>query len=175
MRLIVARHGQTDWNVQNRVLGRTDIPLNDVGRQQANMLAESVKKCNIRLVYVSPLLRAIETGEIVAEHNKVDLVIKNILIEQNFGIYEGIDRNDSNYQQAKRMYAKRYPDGESYFDVAARVYPFIDYIKNNRQDGVMIVTHGGICRIIDSYFEQLDNEKFASFKMPNCGYREYEL
>ncbi len=175
MKLIVARHGETSWNAGNKVLGRTDIPLNDNGINQAKALAEDLSQFNIQIVYASPLDRAAETGKIVAERNGADLIILEDLIEQNFGIFEGADRSDKKYQQAKRQYAMRYPEGESYFDVAARVYPLLFEIRKKNTDGTVIITHGGICRIINSFFEQLSNEEFASFTMPNCGYKVYEL
>lgn len=175
MKLIVARHGETLWNVQNKVLGRTDIPLNDAGVRQAEDLADELSQFGIQVVYASPLVRATKTGEIVAERNGASLVVLEELIEQNFGVFEGIDRGDEDYQQAKRNYAMRYPEGESYFDVVARVYPLLFEIRKKNLDGTAIITHGGICRIINSFFEQLSNEEFASFTMPNCGYKVYEL
>lgn len=174
MRLIVARHGETEWNVQNKVLGRTDIPLNEKGRRQANLLAENIKKYKVKNIYVSPLMRAHETGKIVASYCDANLIVKNVLIEQDFGIFEGVDRDDINYQIAKRELVKKYLGGESFFDVAARVYPFIEEIKEC-DDDVMIITHGGICRIINAFFEPMDNEEFVLFTMPNCGYKVYEI
>lgn len=175
MKLIVARHGETLWNVQNKVLGRTDIPLNDVGIKQAEELAEDLNQFGIQVVYASPLERAAKTGKIVAERNGANFVVLEELIEQNFGVFEGIDRTDEKYQQAKRKYAMRYPEGESYFDVVARVYPLLFEIRKKNIDGTVIITHGGICRIINSFFEAQSNEEFASFTMPNCGYKVYEL
>ena len=175
MKLIVARHGETAWNEQNKVLGRTEIPLNIIGVEQAEKLADELRQFGIQVVYTSPLGRAKETGRIVAEKNKAELQIEDSLIEQNFGIYEGVDRSNTDYQQAKRNYVMRYPEGESYLDVAARVYPFLSEIIRKKIDAVVIITHGGICRIIESYFNQLNNEEFASFTMPNCGYKVYEI
>ena len=125
MKLIVARHGQTEWNLQNRVLGRTDIPLNQKGKAQAVELAENLAAIHIDHIYVSPLARAAETGKIVAEICGADLSVRDALIEHDFGAFEGVDRSDENYKRAKRNFAKRYPGSESYFDVAARVYPFL--------------------------------------------------
>ena len=157
MKLIVARHGETTWNVTNKVLGRTDIPLNEAGIKQAEVLADDLKQHNIQIVYTSPLIRATQTGEIVAERNGVELVVLENLIEQNFGVFEGVDRSDEKYQQAKRHYAMRYPEGESYFDVVARVYPLLFEIKNKNMDGTVIITHGGVCRIINSHTSQPEN------------------
>ncbi len=175
MKLIVARHGETLWNVDNKVLGRTDLPLNENGIRQAVLLAEDLKQLDVQVVYTSPLERAVKTGKIIAEENEVELIVLENLIEQNFGIYEGMDRANDEYQLAKRQYAKRYPKGESYFDVVARVYPLICAIREKNIDGTVIITHGGVCRVINSFFAPMDNEEFASFVMPNCGYKVYEL
>ena len=176
MKLIVARHGQTEWNLQNRVLGRTDIPLNEKGKAQAVELAENLAAIHIDHIYVSPLARAAETGKIVAEICGADLSVRDALIEHDFGAFEGVDRSDENYKRAKRNFAKRYPGGESYFDVAARVYPFLKELKNrDPEDTVLIVTHAAACRVICSYFEELNNEELATYTIPNCGFRIYEL
>ena len=176
MKLIVARHGQTEWNLQNRVLGRTDIPLNQKGKAQAVELAENLAAIHIDHIYVSPLARAAETGKIVAEICGADLSVRDALIEHDFGAFEGVDRSDENYKRAKRNFAKRYPGSESYFDVAARVYPLLKELKNrDPEDTVRIVRAAAACRVICSYFEELDNEELATYTIPNCGYRIYEL
>ena len=113
---------------------------------------------------------------IVAEICGADLSVRDALIEHDFGAFEGVDRSDENYRRAKRNFAKRYPGGESYFDVAARVYPFLKELMNlHPEDTVLIVTHAAACRVICSYFEELDNEELATYTIPNCGYRIYEL
>lgn len=176
MKLYVARHGETEWNKLNKVLGRTDIPLNDTGLSQANELAEKMKEYNIDLIITSTLCRAAETGKIVAEKNNIPYQTEARLMEQNFGIFEGLNRNNEVYQEAKRKYASRYEDGESFFDVVARIYPFIEELKEKYSDkNVLLVTHGGICRIINSYFYNMENEEFSSYVLKNCEVKEYEL
>lgn len=179
MKLYLARHGETDWNRQNRVLGRTDIPLNQTGLQQAETIAECLAGRTISLIYTSPLSRAVMTGRIIAARQDAKCVCaaRDCLIEQDFGVFEGADRGNTHYQREKRLFFKRYENGESYLDVAARVYPFLDHLAAERQTSgdVLIVTHGGICRIITSYFKDMDNEEFAAFTMKNCEVREFEL
>jgi broad specificity phosphatase PhoE len=67
MRLYAARHGQTQWNVENKICGRTDVPLTDVGLEQARALAENAKELGLDLIIASPLLRARQTAAAVAE------------------------------------------------------------------------------------------------------------
>ena len=85
-------------------------------------------------------------------------------------ILEGINRFDRKYQAAKREFFARYPDGESYFDLAARVFPLIKELDGAN---ALLVTHGGICRMIRSYFEDMGNEEFVQFSQGNCEVRIY--
>lgn len=176
-RIILVRHGETDWNARDLVLGRTDIPLNSAGKSQAGECAERLKVyCPISAIYSSPLSRAVSTSEAIASQTGCGVKTDNRLIEQDFGIYEGVPRSNVQYQAAKREYFARYPEGESYQDVAARIYPFIEMLKERHSDDtVAIVTHGGICRVITNYFTDMKNEEFAAFKMENCAYRIFEV
>ena len=65
MALYVARHGQTQWNAENRICGRTDLPLNEVGLQQASALAEKAADCHLDVIVASPMLRARQTAELL--------------------------------------------------------------------------------------------------------------
>ena len=177
MKLYIMRHGETDWNRLNRVLGRTDIPLNDTGIAQARTAAEALADTPLDAIYTSCFSRTIDTAEIIRNLQKRDVPIAPVeaLNEHDFGIFEGVDRADETYQREKRNFAKRYPGGESYLDVAARVYPFLDSLRGTGYERVLLVTHGGICRIIVNRFSQMDDESFARFTMRNCEVREFEL
>lgn len=174
MKLYMMRHGETSWNADNRILGATDIPLNERGRAQALQAAERMKDIDIDVIYTSQLSRAMETGLAVAAMQKNCKVShESCLNEHDFGEFEGQDRRSEEYQREKRNCFKRYPGGESFLDVAARVYPFIKGLISDPQlkdKSVLIVSHGGICRIITSFFRDMENEEFVTFAMPNCGY-----
>lgn len=175
MKLYVARHGQTVWNAQNKVCGVTDVELTEEGIEQAEKLADIVPD-NIDVIITSPLKRAIETGKIVAEKNNIPMYIEELLFEQNYGIYEGIDRKDSQFLNNKRNFAYRYPDGESMMQVAYRIYGFIDKIKKEYQGkNVLLISHGGVCRIIRTYFIDMTNEEFFNYTLKNGELEEYEL
>ncbi len=177
MAIYIARHGETGWNRENRVLGRTDVPLNEKGFAQAAELAERLADTPIDIIYTSPLQRTVDTAKAVADRQKGArpcVVAEPCLIEHNFGIFEGVDRADPIYQREKRTFVKRYPGGESYLDVAARVYPFLEkLLEESRGKNILLVTHGGICRIITSYFQDMENEDFAAFGMKNCEVRKF--
>ena len=113
MKLYVARHGQTVWNAQNKVCGITDIELTEKGIEQAKELAATVQNYNIDIVLSSPLKRAVETSKIVADKNNIAMHIEERLVEQNYGIYEGVDRKNNSFLTNKRNFAYKYPQGES--------------------------------------------------------------
>ena len=178
MRLLLIRHGETEWNHLNKVLGRTDIPLDETGLAQAEALGKRLSSERIDALYASPLSRCMQTaGEVLKRQSTCQEVIADErLMEMNFGIYEGVSRDDEAYQASKREYFARHPEGESYLDVALRAIPFIKEVIERHADDpnatIAVVTHGGIARVITSYFEDMDNESFAEFAMPNCGVRE---
>ena len=177
MNLYLTRHGETDWNVENRVQGRTDIPLNANGLAQAQALADKIREENIHLdiIYSSPLERAYVTAQKCAEAAGCEAVPLDELIEMNFGEFEGATRDNRDYQEAKKKFFTRYPGGESYMDVAARIYPLLKTIKNGPYDDVMLVAHNGIARIVNSYFYDMGTTECRKFTIGNCEIRKYEL
>ena len=155
--------------------GMTDVPLNEVGVKQAKKLAEEMADVHLDVVYTSQLQRAADTGRIVADrHGDCRLEACECLNEMNFGIFEGVFRSDPEYQRGKRQYFKRYDGGESYLDVAARIYPFIERLKERNEDA-LVVAHNGICRVFVNYFCPMENEEFASFTLKNCEVRMFEI
>ena len=146
------------------------------GIEQAKKLADIVKKHNIDIILSSPLKRAIETSQIVADKNDITLQVVELLIEQNYGIYEGVDRKNDNFLANKRNFAYKYPNGESMMQVAYRIYGLIDKIKEQYQGkNILIISHGGICRIIRTYFIDMSNDEFFNYTLENGKLEEYEL
>lgn len=176
MTLYVARHGETDWNKSNRVLGRTDAQLNETGLVQASQLVQTLHAVRLRAVFASPLIRAAEIGRMVAEDHGLVCQTDERLIEMDFGRMEGFQRDDPEYLAEKRKLFARYPGGESYFQAAARVYSFLDDLKRTGGDGnILVVTHNGICRVSATYFLDMTEEKFMSYSMKNCEVRVFTL
>ena len=176
MKLLVTRHGETLWNVQNRICGRTDIPLTEHGKEQAKLLAEKVKDEGIDLIISSPMIRTRETAVFVSEACHVPILIDGRLIEQHYGIYEGKDRQDPGFLNNKRQFAYRYPGGESMMQVAYRVYGFLEEIKEKYPDKtVLLVSHGGVCRVLRTYFEDMNNDDFFHYSAKNTMLLKYTL
>ena len=175
MKLYVARHGETEWNRLNKICGRTDSPLTDIGVKQAEELAWRLKDVHIDYIFASPLSRALYTAAGVAKTHGIEVKVDDRLIEQDYGIYEGRDRRDPGFLNNKRMFAYRYPGGESMMDIACRTYGLIEEIKSKHADSsVLFVCHNGICRVIHSYFEDMTNEQYFEFRQESCGFDVYE-
>ena len=173
--LYVARHGQTVWNAQNKVCGITDVELTGKGREQAKELASVVESKNIKRIITSPLNRAVDTSKIVAEICKIPYEVDERLIEQNYGIFEGVDRKTEAFLNNKRNFAHKYPGGESMMQVAYRIYGFMDEVKSKYGDeNILIISHGGVCRIIHTYFHDMTNEEFFYYALKNGEVKKYE-
>ena len=176
MKLYVARHGQTQWNAENRICGRTDLPLTETGIAQAEGLAEKAAPLGIDLIISSPMLRAHHMAQIVAERCGAEVMVDERLIEQNYGIFEGLDRKNPDFLANKRQFATRYPGGESMLDMAGRLYPLLREIREKYPEKcVLLACHGGVCRVIRSYFFPMTNEEFASYSPETCSLECYEL
>ena len=176
MKLYVARHGETAWNAENKICGRTDLPLTDRGIRQAKALAENMAGIPIERIIASPMIRAQQTAAAVSEVLGIPVQTDARLIEQNFGIFEGKDRKDPGYLANKRMFAYRYPGGESQMDVAYRVYGLIEELKKMYPDeSILLVCHGGVCRSVRTYFEDMTNDEYFYFSEENANARMYEL
>ena len=99
--MIFVRHGQTNGNVRGSFGGWTDLPLNETGREQAEMAAEKLKDEKIDAIYASPLSRALDTAKIINKYHGHEIIVKNELKERNFGKWE---------DQTFGFLKKNYPD-----------------------------------------------------------------
>jgi len=175
LNLFIARHGQTEWNNENRVCGVTEVQLTNKGIDQAKELSKTIIEKQIDIIISSPLNRALKTAEIISSAISKDIIIDNRLIEQNYGVFEGVNRDCEEFKEAKKHFPNRHSGGESLLQVAQRVFNLLDEIKEKyRNQNVLIVTHGGVCRIINAYFNDQLNEEFYKFHIGNCGLEEYQ-
>jgi probable phosphoglycerate mutase len=176
MKLYVTRHGQTKWNFENKVCGISDIELTEKGIKQAEELASKLTACKIDIIISSPLKRALKTAEIISNLIGVNFTADDRLFEQNYGIYEGVARDNADFLAAKMNFVCKYPKGESMVQVAHRAFNLIDELKVKYPDkNVLFVSHGGVCRIIDTYFNDMTNEEFYRFRLENCEFKKYDL
>ena len=179
MNLFVVRHGQTYYNIENKVCGPSDMGLNEKGIKQAEDAGKKLCGQNIDKIYSSPLKRALKTAEIIAfslNFDKKNIITDYRLSEQNYGIYEGVNASSEAFQKLRVNFAGRMPKGESPLQAAARAYDFLNSIwgKNNTEN-VLLVTHGSLCRAINSYFYDMNNSEYFSFMPDNCEVLEYKV
>ncbi|WP_034449693.1 histidine phosphatase family protein [Butyrivibrio sp. AE2032] len=89
--LYIIRHGKTDWNIRHKLQGRTDVPLNDIGRQMARDAHDEYLNVHFDYCFCSPLKRAQETAKILLDGRDVPIITDERLVEMGFGIYEGVE------------------------------------------------------------------------------------
>lgn len=171
--IYIIRHGETDWNVEGRYAGRMNIPLNKKGIEQARKLKEKFKNIKIDIVITSPLIRAIQTADEIANNEKI---IDYRIIERSNGELEGklkseitekIDFNNSN--------EKKY-NIESIDEFRKRIYDFLDKIKEKyKGKNVLIVTYAGVWLYIREYFEgKPSSGNYFEYKLKNCECLKYK-
>jgi broad specificity phosphatase PhoE len=141
LRLYIARHGETDWNVQHRLQGWTDIPLDETGRKQAAALAESLKGVHIDAIYSSTLSRSRATAQTVAGRT---MTVKSLdgLRERNYGHFQGGSDTAAEYVKRMNVWDDRLDDGESLNELLARTRDSVAQIRREHPAGnVLIVAH----------------------------------
>lgn len=170
------RHGETVWNVENKICGATDIDLTDKGHEQAvetgkRILAENIKADKI---LYSPLVRAKKTALHISEITGIPAFEEPRLKEQNFGRFEGTPRDGEEFRVAKGEFICRYSGGESMLHLAQRIYNLLDDVKASGETCIL-VAHNGIARVVNSYFNEMTNDEYANFGVKNCAVLKYEF
>jgi probable phosphoglycerate mutase len=159
-RLILIRHGQTDWNVEGRYQGQVDIPLNEHGREQAAQIARALSGANLAAIYASDLARAGETAKALAEAAGLQVRVDPRLREINQGRWEGrlFDEIRAEYpEELKRRrenpLAFAPPGGETVGQVKERVLAAIaDVVHRHPTQSVAIVSHGLALALVRAYY-----------------------
>ena len=145
--ILVARHGETDWNVERRVQGHTDRPLNERGLVQAGALAESLEGERLDAVYSSDLSRAYETARLVAEPRGLEVTTLPDLREKHFGTWEGLT-DDEVLKRFPYAASGGWGDAETTEELTERVRGALTEIASRHAGGhVLVVTHGGPLRV----------------------------
>lgn len=178
MKIYFTRHGETEWNSRNIICGITDIGLSPKGEEQAQRLADDISENHrdIDMIICSPMKRAVQTAAPVARALGLEPVCDDRLREWDYGSYEGKYRDAEGFAAAKLEFGCRMPNGgESVFDVVARVYGLIGEISEKYGDKtVLLVCHGGVCRVIEAYCRGMTRDEFAHFFMGNCELKYFD-
>ena len=172
------RHGQTVWNVENKICGATDIELTELGHQQAIETGNKILEEGIQAdeILYSPLVRAADTAKHISEITGIPARMEPRLKEQNFGKWESTARNGAEFKKAKENFCCSYEGGETMLRLAQRVYNLLDEIRTEPENKTYIlVAHNGISRVIHSYFHDMSNAEYAAFGVKNCAVLRYDF
>jgi broad specificity phosphatase PhoE len=150
--ILLARHGETDWNRDGRFQGHADPPLNAAGRRQAVELSAALAREQLAAVYSSPLRRAVETAEVIATAHGFEPVPVNALREVDVGAWQGLTSAEVEKrfpeQHARWLhYGQGWEDGETYEQMGERVVAaLLDLAAAHDGNRILAVTHGGPIR-----------------------------
>lgn len=166
-RLILIRHGETDWNVEGRYQGQSDVPLNAHGREQAARLAEALREADIRAVYSSDLARARETAEALARATGLTVHPDRRLREIDQGEWEGMLFADIQARYAREFERRRAdplsvapPGGETVGQVRQRVLAAVeDILRRHPAETVAVISHGLALAIVRAEYQGHPIEK----------------
>ena len=181
--IYIVRHGETDWNIEQKMQGHTDIPLNTKGKQQAREIATHLKDIDFDIIYASPLSRAYETALIINTRHNASIIKVNALKERQFGELEGKTYEEVNAYHPALLFTEswNYPDyrppgGESVNDIKKRVVNFTNNIlKKHRGKSVLIVSHGVALRILIGSFLGTPPEQSVGLRLKNASLTIIEI
>lgn len=177
-RICFVRHGETDWNIEQRMQGHRDLPLNATGLAQAAAVGRYFVGRQANALYSSDLLRARQTAQPIAQALNLPLTPQEALRERHFGRCEGltVDEVAARYADDARAIATRDPDycapqgGESRRQHAARVLGCVArLLDNHRGQTIVVVTHGGVLDVIYRRAQGLPADSPRDYAIPNAG------
>ncbi len=182
-RVILVRHGETEFNRTDRFRGRVDVPLNETGLWQAEMAARAIReRYHASAVYSSPLSRAMKTAEPIAR--EAGLVARPLpgLLEFSYGDWDG-----KSYEEVAREYPEQYrlyltepqraeiPGGENLGDFRRRVAAAVEQaISSHPDETIVLVAHRLVCRMMVCYLLDLEDEKLPRLEVDNASISLFE-
>jgi len=182
MKIILVRHGQTNYNVKDRCNGlpNTRVSLTSLGKKQSLQVAKKLAKEKIEVIFISKLFRTQQTAEIINLYHKVKIYSDKRLNDRLMGEFEGRPATlfyDWRAKQKNRWTSKP-KNGESYEQLKARVISFLNILTTKKYKTVLIVTHLPIVKIVRGYIKKLSNQamdRLTEKNIPNCHVAVFKL
>jgi len=175
-RLLLVRHGETEYNSTYRIMGASDIDLSEKGFLQAEKLGERLAGEKIDAVYSSDLCRAVSTTQAAVNSRNLKINVSSALREMNYGMAEGMT-----YDELKKAYPGiaeyvrnfntnlKFPGGESFLEFVSRSTGFMDAISEYKEDQtVLIVTHGGVIKVLVCHLLGIDQVHWQQIRIDNA-------
>jgi len=191
VRLLIARHGETRDNASGRWQGWNDSPLTEKGAAQAAELARRLAGERIAAVYASDLGRAAHTARLAMPHLDVASHLSPALRERNVGVFSGLTGPEVEARHADALGRRTIdgvldwapPEGESFRQILARALPFLESVRATHEgassassgQSVLIVTHGGVIRLLAAYATDQEWEGLYRRHPSNCGLSVFTL
>lgn len=175
-RLIIVRHGQTEWNRVERFRGRADLELNPAGIRQAQAIAQRLPAWTPVAVYSSPLKRAWQTAAILAQPLGLGVEPLEGLIDMDFGTWQGLTPEEARARdpQLYRLWLEaphrvRFPGGEGLEEVRGRAQQAVDRVSAAHPDsGVVLVSHKVVCKVLTLLLLDADNSHYWEIEQDNA-------
>lgn len=174
MKLYIVRHGEVPHNALKQYNNENE-DLNENGIRQSNELKEKIKNINYDIIISSPLLRAKHTAQIINVNNK-KILINDKLKERDPGDLSGkpltITNRDEYWNYNTTI---TYGTSENIREFFMRIYNFLDDLKKEDYESVLIVAHSGVSKAFNGYFEGIKDGMFLDKGLKNCEIKEYEI
>ncbi len=175
-KLLLVRHGDTEFNSARRFQGHSDIELSTAGYRQAERLRDRLAAEKIDIIFSSDLKRALVTAELISSRHRVSLITCPELREINYGKLEGLT-----FEEISRFYPEvgdrclnwslqlEFPDGESFDELKERVSKFLDRLeKHTSEQTILIVAHGGPLRLMVCYLLGIELRHWQQIRLDNA-------
>jgi len=182
-RLLIIRHGETEWNREERFRGRADLGLTPKGRAQAEALARRLSSWDIAAVYSSPLRRARQTADIIARSKGLEARILEDLIDIDYGQWQGLSPEEAAARDgglfclwSSAPHRVKFPGGESLDDVRERATRALAYIRDRHPgETIAAVSHVVVCRVLILALLEWDNSHFWKIRQDLTALNLFEL
>ncbi|MDP2719360.1 MAG: histidine phosphatase family protein [Dehalococcoidia bacterium] len=182
-KLVLIRHGQTEWNREERFRGRFDIELNETGRRQADVTGRALRNLGITAVYTSPLLRSLHTASIIGGFTGHEPVSLEDFIDMDFGQWQGLTpgeaktRDEALYNVwARTPHLAEFPGGESLSQLHERAVSGLSRIREKHPDNtVALISHKVVCVVLICHVMGLDLSHFWQIEKDNCAVSTFEI
>ena len=182
-RILLVRHGETDWNATGRIQGQSDTPLNAAGYEQARRAAQRLAREPVQALYSSDLARAFQTATIIGQALGLTVVTSPRLRERRYGVWEGLTSAEiqARYPEQFAEWRARStdfapPQGETRSQLLARALAELQTIaRRHAREVVVVVTHGGFCYVlIDHILGSVDGDR-REFTFGNASIHTLEV
>ena len=179
-RLLLIRHGETNWNVEARLQGQREQTLNATGQAQVEALAQALRDVSIDIIYSSDLERALATAQAINTAHHLPIATEKRLREFSLGKFEGLtpdelrQRYPQDFEAWRADRSRATHGGETVAQVAARVETLLVEIERSLAKTVVVVGHGGPLRVMICKALRLPEAKYWRFRLDNAGIAELE-